>query len=554
MLFEALGGEQRSRPLCPVRVDPGVLTVHHHDDVSNAHDDNDTPRSPSSAPIGLPGADAAAYDARFRTLIEAAPDGIVISRDGRILYLNPAAVRLLGYERSAELEGVSMGVFLDPADMMAMRQRVETMRSTGQTLSPREYRARKRDGSLITAEITSIPIEFEGGTAVLAFARDVTERARMQEQLGRSDRLAALGTLAAGVAHEINNPLAAISLGVGALDRLSQRVVPSSADRARVAAMLQELERGVERVADIVKGLRAFSRGDEEQRGPVDLEVVVEAANKLVAHEIRFRANIVVRLSASRWVLGNATRLEQVFVNLFLNATHALDPKRTGRIEVESRLTKDGRVTIDISDNGAGIGKEVIGRVFDPFFTTKPVGMGTGLGLSVCHRIVTELGGEIAIESEPGRGTVVHLVLPAAHPPSSPSTTTQRRESRAPRRRILVIDDEPSVREILVQLLCEEHDVVAAESGEVALTSLRGDHTFDLVLCDLTMPGMGGVELFEVLEAQHPEEARKVVFMTGGAFTPRAAEFLERQTRPHLEKPFSVSQLDAVVRGKLPVD
>ncbi len=213
----------------------------------------------------------------FRALVENAPDAIVVSRDGIIIYANDAAARLLGHDDVSELVGKPM-TFLDRRSVEVMRRRIEQMAATGERLVPREYPARKRDGTEIMAEIASTIIDLEGKPAVLAYARDVTERTRLRAQLAHADRLAALGTMAAGVAHEINNPLAFMALATEALER---RVGPEH------AALAGELRTGVDRVAAIVRDLRFFGRDADEPSGPMDLAAAVDAAERLVCHEVR---------------------------------------------------------------------------------------------------------------------------------------------------------------------------------------------------------------------------------------------------------------------------
>jgi len=263
----------------------------------------------------------------FRALVEHAPDAIVVSREGIVLYANAAAARLLGYESADELVGKPM-TFLDPREAETMRRRIQQIAETGGALVPREYPARRRDGSSITAEITSTIIEFDGGPAVLAYARDVTERSRLRSQIAHADRLASLGMMAAGVAHEINNPLTFVGL---AAEMLSRRVPETE------AALVRDVRSGIDRIAAIVRDLKFFGRNEEEPQGAVDLAVALASAERLVAHEIRARAQLDSELGELPAVLGVARRIEQVFVNLLLNAAFAVENKPDARITVTGR-------------------------------------------------------------------------------------------------------------------------------------------------------------------------------------------------------------------------
>jgi PAS domain S-box-containing protein len=496
-----------------------------------------------------------ASEARFRDLVEAAPDGIVISRRGQILYANRAGGVLLGTPPEA-LVGRSLGEYLPPEDMVRMRERVAAL-ATGERFPPSTYTAVRPDGSSILAEIASIVTEHDGAPAVLAFARDVTARSNLQAGLERAERLAAVGRLAAGMAHEINNPLAFISLNAEALERKLDGILPQGAERDEVMGLLSQLVRGSERVAGIVRDLKSFSREGEGEAeyGPLALEPVLASAIRMVEHEIAPRGRLVRRRSesvgASIRVHGDPRRLEQVFVNLLVNAAQALPEGGRGTIGIRESATAR-EVTIAVEDDGAGIAPEHLGRVFDPFFTTKPVGVGTGLGLSICHGIVSAFGGSMSIESELGRGTTVRVELaraedaPAPESARTPPTVTK---TPIPRRaRVLIVEDQEALAVTLSRLLASQHDVSIALRVADATELLRSpERTFDLVLCDMLMPDGTGIDVFENACRARPDIAGRFVFMTGGAFTTDIAEFLDRVPNARLEKPFAISELEEII-------
>jgi CheY-like chemotaxis protein len=387
-------------------------------------------------------------------------------------------------------------------------------------------------------------------------SRDVTERQLLQDRLVQADRLAALGTMAAGVAHEINNPLAYVMLN---LDWIARKFSEGSRDPANMEAlaeMLHEARRGAERVATIVHELRSFSRAEGETRRKVDLAAVVQATIKLAAHEIRPRARVVTSFEPTRPVWANEGRLEQVVLNLLLNAAHALPDARieANELFVGVRADGDHRVVLEVADNGVGIAPEVLSRIFDPFFTTKAPAGGTGLGLSICHGIVSSMGGQITVHSVPGEGTTFRVVLPAMDitrdvelPP--PSTESGVRPAAAPgRARVLVIDDEVQIANTLRELLAPDHDVIATTDAREGLSAIDAGRDFDVVFCDLMMPGMTGIDFYEKLRARGGGVERRIVFMTGGAFTTRAAEFLASVENRRLEKPFSLQLVERIVR------
>jgi nitrogen-specific signal transduction histidine kinase/CheY-like chemotaxis protein len=405
----------------------------------------------------------------------------------------------------------------------------------------------------VLLELSSVYFEYEGQPSVLTMGRDVTARKRLEVQLVQAERLAALGTLAAGVAHEINNPLAYVMLNLEWIARKLPGVAddPSSVDG--LMAMLGEARDGAARVSTIVRELRSFSRADGETRRRVDLAAVVEAAIKITGHEIRHRARVSTSFEAVRPVWANEARLEQVVINLLMNAAQAMPEARgeDNEIRVTVREDADRRAVLEVADNGEGVPTELLSRIFDPFFTTKPVGIGTGLGLSICHGIITSLGGQIAAYSEPGEGAAFRVVLPTTDlrdDDSTPATGDPPTSAVGRRGRVLVVDDEPLIANTMCELLGLEHEVVTASTAREALALVRSGVDFAVIFCDLMMPGMSGVDLYEQLRAEQPGIERKFVFMTGGAFTSRAAEFLASVKNRRVDKPFSLGQVEAIAR------
>jgi two-component system cell cycle sensor histidine kinase/response regulator CckA len=490
---------------------------------------------------------------RFRDLVDAAPDGVVILQGLVVTFLNARAAKLVGLKEPALGVGRTITEFLHPDDRERAAARLGKLLETGGLDERAEYRSIDERGEEHTVEVSSIFLEYQGQPAVLAFARDVTERKRMELKLLEADRLTALGVLSAGVAHEINNPLAYVLLN---LEYLKRELPKAAGDPARLESLIvrvQDACHGADRVASIVRDLRTFARGEETGRQPVSLESVIEAAVSIVQPEIRPRARLERRYQTVPAVDGNAGRLEQVFMNLLLNAAQAFPPDSgEERNLIRIGLRSEGeRVIAEVTDNGPGIPTELLGRVFDPFFTTKPVGVGTGLGLPICRGIVQTHGGEIHIDSRPGHGASFTISLPASkQSPILPRKSDRvAREASTPhvRGRILVVDDEPVVAHTLKMLLAGDHELVVTESAAEALEVLRREADpavgFDALLCDLMMPGMSGMELFEVLRHEYPRLAARVVFMTGGVSVPRVHEFLESVPNPKFEKPFDVAEL-----------
>ncbi len=383
-----------------------------------------------------------------------------------------------------------------------------------------------------------------------------------QSQLVQAGKMVAVGTLAAGVGHEINNPLAYI---LSNLDHVSaetaalKREVPLNAPgRRRLEDMeraLSEARHGADRVRRIVQDLKTFSRGDEDVRGPVDLHAVLDSAAKLASNELTPRARLVKQYGDSGWVDGNESRLAQVFLNLIINSAQALPEGQAASHEVRLVTRLEGeRVVAEVRDTGCGIPPDVIGRIFDPFFTTKPVGVGTGLGLALCHRFITAMGGEIAVESEAGKGTVVRVTLRTVAAPVDPfqgvRPMQQEQEGARVRGRVMIVDDDVMVSSALRRTLAREHDVEVVTSSRQALELLRGPKgaEVDVVLCDLMMPDLTGMELHADLVTSAPAVAQRMVFVTGGAFTPAARTFMDTVQNARVDKPFDPQQLREQVR------
>jgi CheY-like chemotaxis protein len=377
------------------------------------------------------------------------------------------------------------------------------------------------------------------------------ERARRQSQLLYSERMASMGTLSGGLAHEINNPLASVLANLALLQQELPKVLPDTELTRELLESVAEAHRGADRVAQIVRGLKVFSRGLDERRQPLDVARVADQVLHLLGNELRHRARVVRDFQDAPLVEASEAHLGQVLVNLILNAAQSIREGEADRNEVRVSVETGpgGEMVLEVRDTGAGMSPEVLARVFDPFFTTRPVGSGSGLGLSICHGIVASLGGRIEAESTPGRGSAFRVTLPAS--PGSPGARPPRRPSVATaRRRILLAEDDPLVARAVRRTLSRDHDVSLVESGRAALEILAREQ-FDLVISDLLMPEMTGMDLHAELSRTRPEIANRMIFLSGGAFTEAAREFLARVPNPQIEKPFDPQQLRELIRRLL---
>ncbi len=393
-------------------------------------------------------------------------------------------------------------------------------------------------------------------------ARRLAELKTTQEQLVLADRLRSVAMLASGVAHEINNPLAYMVANVGFVREALDREKRNQGDEAKlggvayseVNAALADAAQGCERVRQIVQSLRIFSRAEDNQREPTQVEEAVEYALGVTAGQIRHCARLVRQYSKVPPVLASRVRLGQVFLNLLVNAVQAIEARggdaQQHAIVVTIGQARDGRVCVTISDTGTGMSENVRLRLFTPFFTTKPVGVGTGLGLSISHGIVTALSGEIAVATAPGLGSTFTVLLPptqGALPAVAAPTCTRQAPSRAS---LLVIDDDPRVGSALVRSLRATYEVEAITSADQGLARLGQTKEYDLVLCDLMMPDMNGMEFFGHVQKLYPLYQDRIVFFTGGAFNDVVARFAEEHADRCLTKPLDMDQLHRVIEHR----
>jgi signal transduction histidine kinase len=485
----------------------------------------------------------------------------VLVADGecRILLANQSAREMLGIDLretppEAWISALSMrradGTPFEPAEHPVLRavrgERVDDLEMVIRSAT---------DGSDRHLSATARPLvgldgRLWGGVAVL---RDVSVQRRHEAQLIISDRMASVGSLAAGVTHEINNPLAAVLANVE-LAVVDARSLPVNRTTERLVEELSDAREAANRVREIVRDLKLFSRSEEERHGPVDAREVLESALRMAWNEIRHRARLVRIFEDVPPVYGNDARLGQVFLNLLVNAAQAIPDGRAESNEIRVSLRRVGeRVLVEIADTGTGMSDDVLREVFTPFFTTKPLGVGTGVGLPVCQRIVSALGGQIAVESKLGIGSTFRVLLPAAEMVTSPAAASQRPSSVPPSRRarVLVVDDEPMVALAVRRTLETLHDVSVVNRAQDAIEMLRAGERFDVIFCDVMMPNVTGIDFFNEVSTLAPSEIDKIVFLTGGAFASQARQFLETIPNVQLNKPFTPDELRSLVKDRL---
>jgi signal transduction histidine kinase len=438
------------------------------------------------------------------------------------------------------------------------------------------------DGSSRAAAISAQaflrkPVDADELLATIERVLSEDEQRRRSIQWKQVERLASLGRVTAGVGHEINNPLSFVLLNVALaqqrLRTLDQKAAAAEPANALAQAEVRQLIKkellevqdaladsliGLDRIRDIVRNLQSLSSRPDGKWEAVQLEKVLDESLAMARNQIQHRALITKRYGVVPEVTGNASALGQVFLNLLINAAQAIPEGAAAHNEIAVVTSFDGvNVLVEIGDTGQGIAADVLPHVFDPFFTTKSANEGTGLGLAICQQIIKEHGGRLAILSEPGNGTVcsVYLrpvgvsqgasTLPAKGPPGLAASRSARRG------RILVIDDEPMIGRVIASVLADRHEVVAVQRAQEAFDRLEAGEWFDLVLCDLLMPNIGGPEVHDTFVSRWPALLPRLVFMTGGAFSQEATAFLARTLCPMLYKPFVAKELEDLVNAHL---
>lgn len=493
-------------------------------------------------------------EARLRAVLESLPDAVFVVRRGQVVYVNPSGAHFLGQETDALVGRQFADFVIDPRDKLLCALSVDRF---NEAVGPLEFRfvSGPQRANHVSAETLWTSIDFDGDSCTLCVLRDQTEKKRLQAHLSQNDRLASVGVLAAGVAHEINNPLAYVMMSLdellaelrGALGPIGRVEDGRFLQTRPLENLAEQALDGTRRVAKIVEELRSFAR-DDETTIPVDVNRVVRKALNLAAPKTRHLVEVRADLGHIPAVEANEGRLVQVILNLVVNATQAISHEHSaGKVEVKTEAIGD-EVVITIDDNGCGIPPEVRERIFEPFVTTKGVGEGSGLGLFVCHKYVTEYRGHIDIETETARGTRVVVKMPGIQGPAIPTSVVPKAIHSAPprtERSIYIIDDEEPIRRVLTAALTRIGRVHAMESIDEVLTLLQQGSEPDLILCDLHLPGRTGAELYHWIMANRPRLASRIVMMTGGACTPKTQEFL-RVARPRLlRKPFSLQELHA---------
>ncbi|MEP0846853.1 MAG: PAS domain S-box protein [Phycisphaerae bacterium] len=490
----------------------------------------------------------------YLQLIEHAPDAIVVHREGRFLFTNPAALRLHGVQRADQLVGRPVYDFIAAEFHEFVRERVRRVRESGQQSPLMELSILRADGQRVVVEATSVPTRFDGEDAVLTTLRDVTERRQLEQQLRQAQKMEAIGRLAGGVAHDFNNMLTVI---LGQVEAIGER----GADPRELPAQLAPIRAAAQRGADLVARLLTFARKGSPRLRALTLNDLIAGLDGMLRRLLGERIELRTELSPQlRSVRADPAMLEQVVVNLAINARDAMpaggvltiETRNIPPTEPEGDVPACGpQVELAVRDAGVGMDSFVVARIFEPFFTTKEEHKGTGLGLATCHGIIRQFGGTITVESQPGAGSTFRICLPACDEPPVPAAMPALRSSRQGTEAILLVEDEPLIREVACGALrALGYTVLEAGSGAEALSVLRErGGPVELLVTDVVMPKMSGPELAADVRRQYP--GARVLYLTGYAPDMLSQMLAAEASYRVLEKPFTMSRLSEVIRETL---
>ncbi len=502
---------------------------------------------------------------RFRGMFQGGHDGILLADpDGTLVMANDAMCRMLGYS-NGELLALNVTDIHPQHDLSRVLRFLERqIANEGKELT--DVQIKCKDGTAFLADVNSTPIQVAGRDLMVNRYRNNTERHTLQASIAQADRLASMGMLAAGVAHEINNPLTYVVFNLETLSEDMELIARSfekgeSTIDGRLAIDFDDV---VERANDALEGsykikeltgaLGTFSHVEADDETKVDLQYVLDSAANMAFNEFKYRATLAKDYDEVPKVMAAEGQLSQVFLNLLLNAAHAIDEGNVAGNEIRIRnWVSDNDIVVEVKDTGRGIAAEDLPRVMEPFFTTKEVGTASGMGLTICNNIVEKLGGYIRVESELGHGTRVTIRLPIEDI-SHDSTVDRKVDRRISRSgitgRIMIVDDDELLRATLARAL-SEHEVITAASGEEGQAILRMDKEFDVLICDVMMPEMSGMDLHEWMVRQSIGLAQRTIFITGGIFTSKARKYIRDVDVKALKKPLDMVTLKELVSEQI---
>ena len=486
---------------------------------------------------------------RYRTVLEQMEEAYFeVDLAGNFTFFNDAMCSQLGYS-TEELMGMNYRVYTPKDDVRRVYKAFNQIYKTGKPFTGLPTERIRKDGTLIFAEGSAFPLRNKRGEIIgfRGVISDITELKRAEEEKKQMEqkaqlasRLACVGELASGIAHEINNPLTGV-IGYAHL-LLARKDIPRD-----IRHDLETINDGAQRVADIVKKLLIFAGQHKPEQKLSNINEIVSTILDLQSYDLTSN-NISVDFQPASdlpMTIVDPAQLQQVFLNLIINAeTEMRLAHGKGKLSIKTENI-DNTIRISFKDNGPGIAKKNLERIFDPFFSTRDVGQGTGLGLSVCHGIITEHKGRIWAESKLGEGATFILELPIVNEGKQPMVLhpTAEEPKKVTKAKILVIDDEPFIRKLISRVLSKEgHDVEAVDNAEDALKMIKSKR-YSLILLDIKMPGIGGIKLYKQFQGIAASLKKRVIFVTGDVMDERSMDFLTKTKAPYIMKPFDAEKL-----------
>jgi len=487
-----------------------------------------------------------AAEQRYRSVMENASCGIfIIDQNGIISDLNKQAECIFGKKR-AKLINDNFINYVHPEEREYASVQIQKL-LTEKRIGPNLGRIIQPSGATRDVEFSAVYVDNKEEKLIFSILNDITERNKLREQTLLSDKLSMIGILAAGIIHEINNPMTFLLTN---LEYINKQLDVVSQDKEKQEKFIQKLNEiinesieGVKIVNTIIKELKGFIHIDYKNIEPMDIHEAINLAIHMSYPQYKNKANLETDFASDIPLLMlNGNKLEQVILNLIVNAAQAIDADNAQNNFIKIKTTKEKKsIRIDVSDTGKGIPPDVLPRIFEPFFTTKAIGVGTGLGLSICYDIIKNMGGEIKVESTPQKNTVFSIYLPMQFTVSSADELTK--PMIGIHKNILVVDDSPVFLTIIKGILEKSHHVTTCD-GRAAIELVRtSPRKFDAVIIDLYMPDVSGIDLFRYISQSIPELKNRIIFITGGISTPIMQEFVSSISNPLLEKPFTANQL-----------
>lgn len=491
--------------------------------------------------------------------------------DGQAVYINEAFERMfdlkLEYFKDHSYKTMMVG---PQTDLHLFYKMFDELSQTGYARQHVTLYKKNGDSFWADTSTTRIPSHEEGSFYHLSIIRDASQQQELIDRMMHVDRILAMGTLAAGISHEISNPLTYAKANVDyvseQLRQIDERLELDRSDQAQAAKearwassiehnkellhALKDAQHGLDRASTILDDLRMFAHKREPADDVVNLNQVIKTAIALINNELIHRAKLRLKLNQTLYVRGDQNKLEQVLLNLLLNALQALPADRTTENELCVRLfEQEQSAVIQIEDNGIGIKPEHLSHIFEPFFTTKPTGQGTGLGLAIAQNTINAHGGTLSAESKQGK-TCFTITLEAVHvaKPAYEQITSERASERPT---LMLLDDEPQILRVMERLLQSQYQVKTYTRALDCLEALRRGEHVDLIVCDVMMPELNGVGFYKLIHDELPEHLDRLLFISGGAFSVETTNFLEMLEVPLLKKPFQPQELFELLSSEL---